>query len=68
MGILKEKRDHVMPVQMIGYESELRELVEEVKRDNIAVMGLDYGGEDGRPDTDELEENSDDHELEKYYR
>ena len=68
MGILKEKRDHVMPVQMIGYESELRELVEEVKRDNIAVMGLDYEGEDGRPDTDELKENSDDHELEKYYQ
>ena len=55
-------------VQKVEYELKLREFVEEVKWDNVTAVGSDYEGTDDSPDTDELEDDLDEYELEKYYR
>ena len=48
-------------------ESKFRKLVEEVKWGGVTAMDSDWEGTDDSPDTDELGDNIDDHELEKLY-
>ena len=76
--VLEERRNHDVGlkklvvrscrVQKVEYELKLREFVEEVKWDNVTAVGSDYEGTDDSPDTDELEDDLDEYELEKYYR
>lgn len=49
------------------YESKVREVAKKVKWDNVKVIDPEEEETYDRPDTDELMDNLDDHELEKYY-
>ena len=54
-------------VHEVGYESELRILVEEVEWEDVTVVGPDYEEPNSYgPTTEEPEDNLDDYELEEY--
>lgn len=55
-------------VHQEGMKSRLGELVSRVRWDNVKAVGPDYRGSDDAPDPDEIEEDFDDDELEKYYK
>lgn len=53
-------------VYKFEYVSKLRELVREVRSDDIQAVGSDYDGTDDDTDMDEFEDESDDEPKDKF--
>ena len=76
LGVLKGRRDCNIGLKKLvvrscrvhkgEYVSKLRELVKEVKWDNVEVVGSGHGDTEDETDTDELEDESEDESRDKF--
>jgi len=76
LGVLKGRRDcnvglrklviRSCRVHKAEYASKLRELVKEVKWDNVEVVGSGHGDTEDDTDTDELQDESEDESRDKF--